>query len=214
MRRLPILIVLVGVSCTPASSGSTTTTIDPVLRSAAVEYAASADRAFDGTRFEELAVDEVADGVIAICTGSDPVEEAIEVAVREIDGVRPDGDQGLLREVLATGVGQVCPARSGDGPGVDSYMSALHGSLGTEFDDSALIAAGFAVCDVLDAGSPPEGAVLAVVAELFDVEASIDRLDEFVEGPTGVVVGATVAAATAHLCPHHEPAVTEWVASR
>jgi len=181
---------------------------------AAAEFATEADRALDGTRFAAVAVVELADAIVELCLAGGSVEAAI-------DGfAAPPGDPGddaIMREVLVAGVVQVCPALSADADAVDAYLSSVRSAIqaaGVDLvlDDEPLLAAGTLVCASLDAGQGVEGAILAAVAILYGLEASsVDDLDAVIDGPQGVAVGATLAAAASLLCPQYQDDVTEFV---
>jgi len=206
--------LILGVTACSIGEGAPTVPDDSGYRLEAAEFAAAADRALDGTRFEEVSVGDVAAIIVGLCAAGGSVEAAID-GLAAADG--PASDDSIMREVLVEGVAQVCPARSGDAEALDAYLSSVRAAVASSgvdlvLDDEPLIAAGTVVCASLDAAQGVDGAILAAVAILYGLEASsVEELDDVIDGPQGVAVGATLASAAEHLCPQHRPVVAEFV---
>jgi hypothetical protein len=202
MRRL-LPMVLVVVACAGSSPGDDSTTTGAFDRAAA-EYATTAMRAIEGTAFDVLEAEDVADLVVGLCEGLGV--GAIGVAVADTGVVASDDEVAIFLEVLQTGVVQVCPERASmDLTAV--YLDTLQVAvtdLGAEsaYDEIAAIRAAPVVCRELGSGSGGEGALLAVVESLYGIEAS--GMNDLEIGPDrALVAGAVLAAATAVLCPEH-----------
>jgi hypothetical protein len=202
------LAIVLGGCGGDATSVSTSTTTDssPVLQPRAAVYAASAQRALDGTVFDNLGEERVADLVVGLCQGL-----GVGAIGPTIDGLEISGgavDQDILAEVLTIGMAQVCPDRAP----VDLasfYVDAVAGtaeSAGAQgaFDEGDVVRAGPIVCDALTADAGVEGALLDTIDSLFGVRAgSLDEVIGVIDGDQGLVAGAVVAAATAILCPEY-----------
>jgi len=206
---------LVAAACS-ASSPATTTTVAG-SRALALDYAASADRALDGTAFSEVAVGEIADAVVAACAAADP-RSSIAATVGAIDVPSHSSvDDEILTEVLTEGVREVCPDRAGATALVAAYVAAVRDAVtaadpGAAIDEDAVLTAGPVACDLLDRDQGPEPALLAVVATLFGVEAgSVDELETRITGSQGVVAGATLGAAVTYLCSGHQAEVSAFL---
>ncbi len=216
MRRVAALFLLLA-----ACGGSPAATTAPVaIRQAALDYAASADRALDGTRFADVAVGTVAEAVVGICTTDAPVDAAVAGAIGGLDA--PAGapvDDEILTEVLTEGAREVCPERAAADAVIQAYLDSVHAAVAAAdssaaVDDQAVLAAGSVACDLLDRDQGAAAALLGVVAALFGVEAaSIGDLEVVLTPLQGVVAGATLAAATTHLCSAHAPEVTAFLDS-
>jgi len=220
--RVPIVRWLLAVSllvsaCSPAPVATTTSA--PGIRSSAIDFAVSADRALDGTAFAEIPVGAIADVIIGLCAGADLLEDAVAAAVDAV-GV-PESravDDEILTEVLTEGVRQVCPDRAGASALIAAYLSAVRDAVtstdpGAFVDEEAVLIAGPIACDLLDRGQGPESALLAVVATLFGVEASsADDLDTQLDTAEGVIAGATLRSAVTYLCSRNEAEVAAYLA--
>ena len=219
MPRVPILrrlcaTLILGVTACSIGEGAPMALDESGYRPEAAEFAAAADRALDGTRFEEVSVGDVAALIVGLCVAGGSVKAAID-GLAAADG--PVSDDSIMREVLVEGVAQVCPARSGDAAAVDAYLSSVRAAVTASgvdlvLDDEPLIAAGTVICASLDAAQGVDGAILAAVAILYGLEASsVEELDDVIDGPQGVAVGATLASAAKHLCSQHQQVVADFV---
>ena len=212
MKRVVALVALVA-AC--GGSPVSTTTADPRL-AAAVEYAVSADRALDGTRFSGLTPATVAEVIVATCSGAGSVVIAVESAVAVVEAPPGDpGDDVILQEVLLTGVGLICPERVAADL-TAAYLAAVHTTIvsgaGVAIDDSLAVGVGLAACEALDAGTP-EDALVTVAASGFGIEATADEiLAGAIDAAQAVTAGAVLASAATYLCPEHQARVEEFVA--
>ena len=229
VRRLAALVVLAGLLASGCGRGeeATTTTVD-TRQADAAEFAVSAQRALDGTRFESLGDGLVAGLVLEACDqlgeSSDPDAAVVEVVDR-IDA--PEGepiDDEIMAVVLAEGALAVCPEAVDaaavrafrDAPPEEQFLvsiAAVAPVLEFEVTDTDLIDAGRIVCSVLDGGGTPEEAVVAEFEALFDVEAS--NVDEIAAGELGeregLLAGGVLGAAASFLCPQHRDGVTAYL---
>ena len=212
MKRVVALVALVA-AC--GGSPVSTTTADPRL-AAAVEYAVSADRALDGTRFSGLTPATVAEVIVATCSGAGSVVIAVESAVAVVEAPPGDpGDDVILQEVLLTGVGLICPERVAADL-TAAYLAAIHTTIasgaGVAIDDPLAVGVGLAACEALDAGTP-EDALVTVAAGGFGIEATAGEiLAGAIDAAQAVTAGAVLASAATYLCPEHESRVREFVA--
>jgi len=212
---ITMLLVLLAACADGAASTSTGTAALSLDRSAA-EFAASAERALEGTAFETVGPGAVADLVIGLCEGLGVGAVPATIAGLGIDA--PSGDGEILTEVLMVGIAQVCPDRAQvDLTGY--YLDAVRGtadaagSLGA-FDEGDVVRAGPIVCARLKSGAGVEAALLTTVVGLFGVEAeTVDQLAGLIDADQGVVSGAVLASATALLCPEHAGEVEAFVES-
>ena len=176
----------------------------------------SAQRALDGTAFEDLGPLVIADLVTGLCrglgTGAIPAT---------IDGLEVGGsvdDREILVEVLTVGMVQVCPDRAPidlTGFYLDAVRAAVeNGGALSAFDESDVIRAGPVACEALRSGAGVEAALLEVIGKLFGVEAeTLDGLAGVVTGDQGLVSGAVLASATALLCPEYAGDVDAFMRS-
>jgi hypothetical protein len=205
-----VLLVALG-AC--SGGGGTTTTTDPLIPSA-IEFAHSADRALDGTRFSTVETVDLAAAIVALCRGVGDPAIALPAAIAGLDAPAGDaGDDVILAEVLLTGIAAVCPERSGDATAayVTEVTAAASSTGGAVIGESTALSAGLAACDALDAGDP-EDALVAIAAVGFGVEASLEQLlGGALSESEAVTVGAILSASAAHLCPEHEARVAEFV---
>ena len=212
MKRLVALVALVA-AC--GGSPVSTSTTDPRL-AAAVEYAVSADRALDGTRFSGLTPATVAEVIVATCSGAGSVVIAVESAVAVVEAPPGDpGDDVILQEVLLTGVGLICPEHVAADL-TAAYLAAIHTTIasgaGVAIDDPLAVGVGLAACEALDAGTP-EDALVTVAASGFGIEATADEiLAGAIDAAQAVTAGAVLASAATYLCPEHQARVEEFVA--
>jgi len=209
------LTLLLVSACSSDSSPSSTQTIAASAGSAA-EFAASAERALEATVFEDLGTSGIADLVTNLCQGLGV--GAIPATIDGLDIDASSADEEIITEVLAVGLSQVCPDRAPidlAGFYLDAVTTAVQdGSALSALEDGDVIRAGPVVCDALQNGSGVEAALLAVVRDLFAVEAnSVDGLSGLMDAEQGLVAGAVLAAATAFLCPEHAGAVEAFMAS-
>ncbi|MBU1492632.1 MAG: DUF732 domain-containing protein [Actinomycetota bacterium] len=224
VARLAAAVVLVA-ACGDAAAPETTA--DPMVASAS-DYAFSARRAIEGTRFEGLGDDEVAALVIELCddlaASSDPDAEVLAF----LEGVdAPPGeavDDRIMAVVLAEGALTVCPAavdaaaaRAWEVADPEVRYLAAVAAVAPELDEDLtgddLVAAGRAVCSVLDGGGSPEEAVVAEFAELFGISGV--SMDEIASGAAGeregMLVGGVLGGAASFLCPRHRDAVAAYL---
>ena len=217
VRRLAAMCLVVTAGC---SGGTAPTTTSAAPRSAAIDYAASADRALDGTRFADVLVGIVADVVVGVCTSPDPTDAAIAAAIGAVDApAGPAVDDAILIEVLTEGVREVCPDRAGASALIAAYLAAVHDAITSTdamatIDDDAVLTAGPVACNLLDRNQGAESALLGVVATLFGVEAdAIEGIDAELTPSQGVIAGATLGAAVAYLCSSHQAEVAAYLQS-
>jgi hypothetical protein len=199
-------------------------------RLAAAEYALTARRALETTRFGTLGdgwlVDLLVDACGALKPGGDGDAAILAVVGAASEGV-PTGDAAedrILLEVVATGMATVCPEAviaattiPADAP-EDRYLLAVGvaaDEAGMAPDSGVLFEAGGAACRAMDRGAGPERGVLDAAALLFGVEAG--GLDELEADPRvgvagGRVLGTLLASAAAFLCPEHGERVAAYVA--
>jgi hypothetical protein len=210
---------------------------DGADRLAAAEYARTARRALETTRFGALGDGWLVDLVIEACEALRPsaggdaaVLEVVDAAAAGVvppAGAPAPGDAAedrILLEVVATGMATVCPEEviaattvPAAGP-EDRYLLVV----GTAADEAGmapgsglLLDSGRAVCRAMGSGAGPEGGVLAAAAALFGVEAA--GLGELEADPRvgvagGRVLGTLLASAAAYLCPEHGEEVAAYVA--
>ena len=210
-----VTLLLVSACGGGAGPASTVTTL-VALEDPAAAFAVSAERALEGTVFEDLGSVAIADLVVYLCRGL-----GLGAIPASIDGLgfgEPAVDREILIEVLTVGVTQVCPSRASvDLTGF--YLDAVRaiaedGGALDAFDAGDVIRAGPVVCEALRSGAGVEAALLAVVGSLFDVDAEgIDGLTRLVDGAQGLVSGAVLASATALLCSEHAGEVEAFIAA-
>lgn len=210
MRRLGAL-ALVLAACGGSTSPATTT--DPRAE-AALEFAVSADRALDGTRFAAMAAREIAGLVVGLCDGTGAFAAAIDEAVAATGPGDDTGDAAILAEVLTAGVAEVCPERVAADLSA-AFLAAVRLAVGNgdgvEVEDPEAVNAGLSACLTLDQG-PPADALVTVAAALFHVEATSEELLAGAISPgEGVTVGAVLAGAVSYLCPEHSGRVEVYL---
>ena len=192
-------------------------------RGAAVEFAVSARRALEGTRFDSLSDAGVADLVLGVCDaveGSSPVEASLRAIVADVEAPAGDPvDDEIMAVVLAEGALAVCPGamasadrRSWESAAAEEQFLGVV-SVRVPVTDGAvteaeLLEAGWTVCRVLDREGTVEDAVTAVMDLLFGPA-------EPGPGEPGerewMLAGSVLAAAASTLCPGHLEAVVSFV---
>lgn len=205
MKRLVVLLLVV------ASCGAPEVDTSPFAVEAR-RFAASADRALDGTRFEAVPTDDLAAAIVAICDSSAPLPGSIEQAIADLGAPpEPPGD-GIMAEVLVTGIAQVCPQRAAADLSA-AYLASVQVTVdqggGLAVADDVALTAGLSVCATLDAGTPAD-ALFTAAAVLYGIEVapgeSVQATPE-----QGVGLGAVLASAVAYLCPEHRDRVMDFV---
>lgn len=212
MRRLGATLTLVVVAC--GSTATPTTTTDP--RSfAAREFAVSAGRALEGTRYASLTSEGLATLVVELCAGTGSLLADVGALVTSASASATPGDPGddvILTEVLTVGAADVCPERAA-GDLAAAFLAAVRLAAGTApVNDAEAMNAGLSSCATLDQGTPAD-AVEVVAAGLFGVEATEEELLAgaiTIEG--AATVGAVIAAAVTFLCPEHVERVEQYLA--
>ena len=233
MRRLAALLVLPVVLLAACGGAGITTTADPgadLLEGRALDYAFAARRALAGTRFEALGDEWLGDLILELCRGlpeaADP-EALVAGALESVPAPAGDpGDDVILLEVVAAGLAEVCRGavlgaattapEDATGAFVGAALPEIEAvGLGDRIGPSELIAAGTALCAVLDGGGTPEAAVLAEIAVLFGVTGdSVAGLSESgaLSETEGLAAGGVLAAAAAFLCPEHRLTIQGYLA--
>lgn len=214
MRRLGASLTLVVVACGNTAVPPTTT--DP--RSfAAREFAVSAGRALDGTRYAIMTSEALAGFVIEICAGTGSLLTDVGAIVTSASASASasdaaPGDDAILAEVLTVGAADVCPERAA-GDLAAAFFAAVRLAAGTApVDDAEAMNAGLSSCATLDQGTPAD-AVEMVAASLLGVEATEEELlAGAITIEDGVLVGAVLAAAVTFLCPEHAERVEQYLA--
>ena len=215
MRRLVALVVLLA-AC--GGNGATTTTAGNDSRTrAAEEFAVSADRALDGTRFADLDLASLAAILLDLCGGTGSVTTAVAEAVSGLEAPAGDaGDDAILTEVLMAGVVEICPERAAADVAaafMASVRFTVNDGAGVEVTDDAALIAGLSGCAALDAGTPDD-ALVTIAAALFGVEATVaELLAGAIDTAQAVTVGAVLASAVAYLCPEHTDRVTAYLSN-
>ncbi len=225
--RARVALVAAFLVVSACDGGQTATTLDPRL-GPGVEYSVSAQRALDGTRFDDLGDDAVAGLVLEVCDlmpgSADPNATVMEV----LAGIEaPEGlpvDDEIMAVVLAEGARTICPTEVGEAElraweaadPEDRYLAAVAAVapvLEEGFTDDDLRVAGRAVCAVLDGGGTPEQAVLEEFDQMFGITGvSIDEIAEGVVGEReGLLAGGVLGAASSILCPEHREVVTAFL---
>jgi hypothetical protein len=211
MKRVAALVMV--LAACGGGTAATPTTADP-RRAAAEEFAVSAGRALEGTRFAGMTPQVLAALLEDLCAGSGLVVAAIDAAVA---GAAPPGsaeDDAILAEVLTAGVVAVCPERAAadlTAAFVASVRVTVTGGAGAPVDDGAALSAGLSACASLDAGSPGD-ALVTIAAALFGVEATeAELLAGAIDPSQGVTAGAVLASAVTYLCPEHADRVGAFI---
>ncbi len=213
LRRL-LALALVLASCSADGQATTTTdarTVD------ALEYALSAGRALDGTRFESVDAHTLAGVIVSLCAVTGSPASGVPAAVASLGAtVGGSGDDAILTEVLLTGVAAVCPERIG-ADATAAHLAAVNAAVetagGVDLAGPVTLAAGLAACDALSFGEPGD-ALVAVAAVGFGIEAGLAELLGGALTPgEAISAGAVLTAAATYLCPEHAPRVAEFVAS-
>lgn len=213
MRRSPFAALLVGVltACSATTSPPTTSPYG----AAASRFAASADRALDGTRFESLPLPALADALVSLCESTVALPVAVAAAVTAMDvPEEPEGD-AIMAEVLVVGVAEVCPDRAVTELSA-AYLAAIgvvvRDGRGLPVADDIALTAGLSVCATLATGTPDDALVVAA-AGLFGIEASAaELLGGGLDAPQAVTVGAVLGASVTYLCPDHRERIEGFLA--
>jgi len=227
--RIRTALVAVALMVVSACGGEpvATTVVDERLDTA-IEFAVSAQRALDGTRFADLGDAAVAGLVLDVCDAmADSADPDATVTV-VLDGIEAgegaEVDDEIMEIVLAEGALVVCPADVGAAElraweaaaPEDRYLAAVAAVapvIEEGFTGEDLLAAGRGVCAVLDGGGTPEQAVLEEFAQMFGVTGvSIDEIAAGVVGEReGLLAGGVLGAASSILCPEHREVVTTFL---
>ena len=219
---LAVLLVVSG-----CGDGRAATTLDP-RRGPAVEYSVSAQRALDGTRFDDLGDDVVAGLVLQVCDAMQGSADPNATVMGVLEGIEaPEGlpvDDEIMAVVLAEGASTICPAEIREAElraweaadPEDRYLAAVAAVAPvTEegFTDDDLLVAGRGVCAALDGGGTPEQAVLEELDQMFGITGvSIDEIAGGAAGEKeGLLAGGVLGAAASILCPQHREAVTAFL---
>lgn len=208
MRRIlaaGLVAVLTGCSEAPQE--------EPLAVRAAA-FAATADRALAGTRFDEVPSADLAAALEALCRSGGSFDDALGSAVARLAGRPGDpADDDVAAEVLASGVVEVCPARVGE---FDAYLDTVLDAVGAVgVDPVGVGAAGWVVCGVLEREGDAERALLRAIETLFDIAApSLQAVTDAGLTPReGAIAGAVLASAVEHLCPDHRATVVAFIES-
>jgi hypothetical protein len=232
MRRTlaTVLGAVLVTGCGGGGGNATTDTGADVLEARALDYAYSARRALEGTRFQSLGDEWLGGLVLEVCRGlpgaADP-EALVAAALGAVEApAGAPGDDAILVEVMGAGLAEVCPetvlaagttgAADASGAFVAAALPEIEAAgLGSRIGPIEVTAAGSALCTVLDTGGSPEEAVLAEIVVLFGVTGeSMAALSESgaLDESESRVAGAILAAAAAFLCPDHRPSIQEYLA--
>ncbi len=233
MRHRVIAVVaaaaVVAVAC---GGGDATTTTAAASEPAATEYAISARRALEGTRFEDRSdswlAGVVLDGCGSLVTGGDGDAALAGVIAATLAGIPPPNpiEDRILAEVVLAGVGSVCPDRVlgaitttiAPADPVDDYLvavGAVADEAGVFVHPDVLVDAGRSACAALEAGRGPEAALLASAEVVYGVR--VDAVSELEESEglvaaDGIVLGTVLAGAVSSFCPGFADAVLGYVA--
>lgn len=208
MRPVAGLLAMVLLVACGGGGGAPGTT--DVLRRPALEYAASAERALAGTRFESVAPSVIAGALLDVCRGA--TVAAAVAALTAPPG--PAEDDDIVAEVLEVGVSEVCPGQTPADPG-PAYLAAVDAAVaasgGDPIDPVTAARVGVSACRALATSDP--GAVLALVLrETAGLEVTATGIRDGEVGPGAAATGAAVlAAAAVHLCPQHAGAVASYL---
>ena len=227
--RSPIVLLVAVATFLAACGGAgvVETTGDPQVESAA-EFAFSARRALEDTRFAGLGDDDVASLVIELCedlsTSSDPDAEVMAFLGGVVAPPGEEVDDQIMAIVLAEGALAVCPetvdaasmrAWEAADPEVRFLIAveAVAPELDVEITGDALVVAGEVVCAVLDGGGSPEEAVVAEFSVLFGISGvSVDDIASGEAGEReGLLAGGVLGGAASFLCPEHRDAVMAYL---
>ena len=231
MAAVLIALTIVVGACggdTPVASTTSTIAVEDLRRVIAADYAASAERAIAGTRYEGIGAEGIMDAVLDACSrlGDTIPDGAVVGALLSLD-IPPGSaiDDRIAAEVVIEGLATVCPddvlRASGIDPAVPSdderrslflgVVAPFVDDAGLGFGDDELVDAGEIVCDSLQAGAEPETAIVAGLRQLFEIEA--DSLDEIVGAGVseGLVLGAILASAAVYFCPAQAERVAVFI---
>ena len=228
-RRIALLAAgaVLAAGCGDAGSALTTVAADPADE-AALDFAISARRAVEGTRFEALTDRELADLVLAVCDdlgdSSDPDGDVMAFVAGLDAPAGPEVDDQIMGVVLAEGALAACAEvvqeasrRAWEASSPEDKFLASVQAVAPELDvDPAaadLLEAGTVVCDVLDGGGTPADAVVAEFAALFGVTGV--TVEEIAAGQAGeregLLAGGVLGGAASFLCPRHRDAVLSYL---
>jgi len=213
---------------TACGGGPVATTVIDERLEPAVEFAVSAQRALDGTRFADLPDAVVAGLVLEVCDAMAASSDPDATVMGVLDGVEagegPEVDDEILAIVLAEGALTVCPTEVGvaelraweAADPEDRFLAAVAAVapvIEEGLTSADLLAAGRGVCAVLDGGGTPEEAVLDEFARMFGVTGvSIEEIAAGVAGEReGLLAGGVLGAASSVLCPEHREIVTAFL---
>lgn len=209
MRLRSALLVLAVAAC---GSGEATETTSPTR--AAQEYAASAQRALEGTAFASATVSEVAAWVDSACSGLG--SGSVRALAEAVGGsATTPGDLAILVEVFEVGLEQVCPERAATDL-TDPFLSLVHtaGLDPLPVSDNALLVAAPLVCEALESENVA-AAFLIGAGSLYGADsADFTDLASTLSDTQGFTLGAMVSASAALLCPEHADVVAEFVGAR
>ena len=212
MRRLGAL-ALVLAACGGSAAPATTT--DP-RADEAFEFAVSAGRALEDTRFAAMSAGDLADQVMGLCAASGSLIADIAAAVAATGAGSDAGDDSILAEVLTAGVAEVCPERAAadlSAAFLASVRLAVETGAGVEVAESDVLNAGLSACLTLDQGTPGD-ALVSIAAGLFAVEVGeAELLAGAITTEQAVTAGAVLAAAVSYFCPEHAARVQEYLGS-
>jgi hypothetical protein len=230
MRRVvPVVVAVLAVGC-GGSTPATTAEVDGLRDGRALDFAVSAGRALEGTRFADLGARTLADLLVDLCEAlpdaPDPDRATAEALATVAAPAGPPGDDGIFGEVVAAGLAEVCPEvvldvvpTDAEEGGEGAYLAAVlphvdASGLREAPGRDVLLDAGVAVCTALDESEGAEQAALAAIELLFGVAA--DSVADLSAGgalaePEGAVAGAVLAGASSFLCPEHRSTVLDYV---
>jgi hypothetical protein len=218
LRLVAVLLAAITVSSACGSAASTTT--DP-RTIAAQDYAFSARRALDGTRFAELGDPWLVDLLLGVCddltAGVNP-DSRIAAAATDAASNRP-GDDGILTVVIGEGIDALCPGAAGSAAGnvVADYLALAQeaaAQLGIDMTDDRLLQGGTAMCLVIEAGGTADEAIIAELEALFGISGStVSEISESgaLGEAEGLLAGSVLGAAAGLLCPEHRAVVDAYL---
>jgi hypothetical protein len=225
--RAGVILLAVAVAASGCSGASAPeTTADPD-RAAAEEYAFTARRALEGTRFEGTSDAEVAGWVLGVCDALEGAPDPGAAVDDALEGLEAGSgaDARILAVVLAEGAIAVCAEavdaaalRAWEAADAETrFVEAVAGAVPVterDYPPEALLEAGRGACLVLDGGAGVEDALLAVLGSLFGVSGPLEEVSpDDVGDREGLVAGSVLAAAASILCPVHRGAVEEYAES-
>ncbi len=231
MRRRAAVLVAIAVVLSGCSAAAAPTTTEDLTQAFAVEYAASARRALEGTRFagegDVWLVALVVDACDRLEPGADG-DAVLTAAIAEAAGQVPPGsgpDDRILTEVVLAGVAASCRSRvlaattttipvPDPNDGYLLVVGPVADEAGIFVHPDVLLEAGRGVCTMLADGEGPGQAVLFAAEVLLGVRvADLTELEEAdgVFASDGLVLGSVLAAASTHFCPEFADSVTAYI---